>query len=114
AEENIRKIVPKPWVSFGSDEAAQSPEGIFLKSMPHPRAYGNFARVLGRFVRDEKLLTLEAAIRKLSNLPATNIGLDIRGSLKEGNFADVVVFDPATITDCATYEQPHQYAVGMK
>ncbi len=97
AEENIRKLVPLPWISFGSDEASQSPEGVFLKSMPHPRAYGNFARLLGKYVREEKLLTLEAAIRKLSHLPATNLGLDRRGLLQEGYFADVVVFDPNTI-----------------
>jgi N-acyl-D-amino-acid deacylase len=114
AEENIHKLVPLPWVSFGSDEASQAPEGVFLKSMPHPRAYGNFARVLGKYVRDEKLLPLEKAIRKLTSLPATNLGLDRRGLLKEGCFADVVVFDPKTIADRATYEKPHQYAVGMK
>ena len=87
---------------------------MFLKSLPHPRAYGNFARVLGKYVRDEKLLTLEAAIRKLTSLPATNLGLDHRGLLKEDYFADVVVFDPKTIADKATYEKPHQYAVGMR
>ena len=114
AEENIRKIVPLPWVSFGSDEASQAPEGVFLKSVPHPRAYGCFARVLGKYVREERLLSLEAAIRKLSHLPATNLGLDHRGLLAEGYFADVVVFDPATIADKATYDKPHQYAVGMK
>ena len=114
AEENIRKLVPLPWISFGSDEASQSPDGVFLKSLPHPRAYGNFARLLGKYVREEKLLTLEAAIRKLSHLPATNLGLDRRGLLQEGYFADVVVFDPATIGDRATYEKPHQYAVGMR
>ena len=112
-EENIRKLMPLPWVSFGSDEAAQAPEGVFLKSLPHPRAYGNFARVLGKYARDEKLMTLEAAVRKLSNLPATNLGLDHRGRLEEGYFADVVVFDPKTIADRATYEKPHQYAVGV-
>jgi N-acyl-D-amino-acid deacylase len=114
AEENIRKIIPLPWVSFGSDEASQSPEGIFLKSMPHPRAYGCFARVLGKYVRDEKLLPLEDAIRKLSSLPATNLGLDRRGFLREGYFADVVVFDSQTVGDRATYEKPHQYAVGVR
>jgi N-acyl-D-amino-acid deacylase len=114
AEENIRKLVPLPWVSFGSDEAAQAPEGIFLKSMPHPRAYGNFARLLGKYVRDQKLLPLEEAIRKLTSLPAANLGLDRRGLLQEGYFADVVVFDPMTITDRATYAKPHQYAVGVK
>jgi N-acyl-D-amino-acid deacylase len=114
SEENIRKIVPKPWVSFGSDEAAQSPDGVFLKSRPHPRAYGNFARLIGQFVRDDKLLPLELAIHKISGLPATNLGLDRRGFLKEGQFADVVVFDPATIADKATYDNPYQYAVGVK
>jgi N-acyl-D-amino-acid deacylase len=114
AEENIRKLVPLPWISFGSDEAAQAPEGVFLKSLPHPRAYGNFARFLGKYVREEKLLTLQAAIRKLTSLPATNLGLDHRGLLKEGYFADVVVLDPKTIADRATYEKPHQYAVGVK
>jgi N-acyl-D-amino-acid deacylase len=114
AEENIRKLVPLPWVSFGSDEAAQAPEGVFLKSLPHPRAYGNFARVLGKYVREEKLLPLEAAVRKLSGLPAANLGLDRRGLLREGYFADVVVFDPKTISDRATYAKPHQYAVGVQ
>ena len=114
AEENIRKIVPLPWVSFGCDEAAQAPEGVFLKSMPHPRAYGNFARLLGKYVREEKLLPLEAAIRKLTSLPATNLGLDRRGLLREGYFADVVILDPETIADRATYEKPHQYAVGVR
>jgi N-acyl-D-amino-acid deacylase len=114
AEENIRKLVPLPWISFGSDEASQAPEGVFLKSMPHPRAYGNFARVLGKYVREEKLLPLEAAIRKLAVLPATDLGLEGRGLLRPGYFADVVVFDPNTIADRATYEKPHQYAVGMR
>jgi N-acyl-D-amino-acid deacylase len=114
AEENLRKLIPLPWVSFGSDEAAQAPEGVFLKSMPHPRAYGNFARLLGKYVREEKLVSLEEAIRKLTHLPATNLGLDRRGLLREGYFADVVVFDPRTIADRATYANPHQYAVGVK
>ncbi|HEX4591325.1 MAG TPA: D-aminoacylase [Gemmataceae bacterium] len=114
SEENVRKLIPLPWVSFGCDEASQAPEGVFLKSMPHPRAYGNFARLLGKYVRDEKLLPLEAAIHKLSGLPAGNLGLDRRGLLKDGYFADVVAFDPATIADKATYAKPHQYAVGMK
>jgi len=114
SEENVKKEIAKPWISFGSDEASQAPEGVFLKSHPHPRAYGNFARVLGKYVRDEKALTMEQAIRKLSGLPATNLGLDHRGYLKEGMFADVVVFDPATIADRATFEKPQQYAVGVK
>jgi len=114
SEENVKKEIVKPWISFGSDEGSQAPEGVFLKSNPHPRAYGNFARVLGKYVRDEKVITLPEAIRRLSAFPATNLGLDHRGFLKEGMFADVVVFDPATIADRATFEKPHQYAVGMK
>jgi N-acyl-D-amino-acid deacylase len=114
SEENVKKEMVKPWISFGSDEASQAPEGVFLKSNPHPRAYGNFARVLGKYVREEKVLSLPEAIRKLSGLPATNLGLDHRGFLKEGMFADVVVFDPATIADRATFDKPHQYAVGVK
>jgi N-acyl-D-amino-acid deacylase len=114
AEENVKKEIAKPWISFGSDEASQAPEGVFLKSNPHPRAYGNFARLLGKYVRDEKVITLPEAVRRLSALPATNLGLDHRGLLKEGMFADVVVFDPATIADRATFDKPHQYAVGMK
>ncbi len=114
SEENVKKEIAKPWVSFGSDEASQAPEGNFLKSNCHPRAYGNFARVLGKYAREDKILTLEQAVRKLSGLPATNLGLDHRGFIREGMFADVVVFDPATIGDKATFEKPHQYAVGMK
>ena len=114
SEENVRKELAKPWISFGSDEASQAPEGVFLKSNPHPRAYGNFARVLGKYARDEKVLTLPEAVRRLSALPATNLGLDHRGFIQEGMFADVVVFDPATIADRATFDKPHQYAVGMK
>jgi N-acyl-D-amino-acid deacylase len=114
SEENVRKKMATPWISFGSDEASQAPEGVFLKANPHPRAYGNFARVLGKYVREEKVISLGEAIRRLSGLPATNLGLDHRGLLKEGMFADVVVFDPATIADRATFAEPHQYAVGMK
>src|SRR5438874_11142933 len=114
SEENVKKELAKPWISFGSDEASQAPEGPFLKSNPHPRAYGNFARVLGKYCRDEKVLPMPDAIHRLSGLPATNLGLDHRGFLKEGMFADVVVFDPATVTDHATFEKPHQYATGVK
>src|SRR5437588_5743417 len=114
SEENVKKQLAKPWISFGSDEASQAPEGVFLKSNPHPRAYGNFARVLGKYSRDEKVLTLSDAVRRLSALPANNLELDHRGMLKEGMFADVVVFDPATIQDHATFEKPHQYATGVK
>ena len=114
SEENIRKQIILPWVSFGSDAASMAPEPPFTKSSAHPRAYGNFARVLGKYVRDDKVLALPDAVRKLSGLPATNLELDRRGFLKEGLFADVVVFDPATIIDRATFENPHQYAVGMR
>jgi N-acyl-D-amino-acid deacylase len=114
SEDNIKKEIALPWVAFGSDAGSEAPEGVFLKSKPHPRAYGTFARVLGKYVRDEKAVTLPAAIRKLSSLPATNLGLDRRGFLKPGMYADVVVFDPATIADKATYENPQQYAVGVK
>jgi N-acyl-D-amino-acid deacylase len=114
SEDNIRKQIVLPWVSFGSDAASMAPEPPFTKSSAHPRAYGNFARVLGKYVRDDKVLTLAEAVRKLSGLPATNLELDRRGFLKEGMFADVVVFDPAGIADRATFENPHQYAVGMR
>ena len=114
SEDNIRKQIKLPWVSFGSDAASMAPEPPFTKSNAHPRAYGNFARVLGRYVRDEKVMPIEEAVRKLSGLPATNLELDRRGFLREGMFADVVVFDPARIEDRATFEKPHQYAVGMK
>jgi N-acyl-D-amino-acid deacylase len=114
SEENVKKEIAKPWISFGSDEASQAPEGIFLKSNPHPRAYGTFARVLGKYVREEKLVSLPEAIRRLSALPATRLELDHRGFLKTDMFADVVVFDPATITDHATFEKPAQYATGVK
>src|SRR5689334_7737814 len=114
SEDNVKKELQKPWISFGSDEASQAPEGVFLKSNPHPRAYGNFARVLGKYVRDEKVITLPEAVRRLSGLPATNLGLDHRGFIQEGMFADVVVFDPATIADRATFDKPHQYSIGMK
>jgi N-acyl-D-amino-acid deacylase len=114
SEENIKKQLRQPWVSVGSDAASMAPEGAFLRSSTHPRAYGNFARLLGKYVREEKVITLQEAVRRLSSLPATNLGLDHRGLLKEGMFADVVVFDPATIADRATFEAPHQYSVGVK
>jgi N-acyl-D-amino-acid deacylase len=114
SEDNLRKEIKLPWVSFGSDASSMSPEPPFTKSSTHPRAYGNFARVLGKYVRDEKALPMEEAIRKLSGLPATNLELDHRGFLKEGMYADVVVFDPATIADRATFDNPHQFALGMK
>ena len=112
--ENLRKKVALPWVSFCSDAASLAPEGIFLESSTHPRAYGSFARVLGMFARDEALLSLEEAVRKLSALPAANLKIDRRGRLEEGYYADVVVFDPARVQDHATFEQPHQYATGVQ
>lgn len=112
-ENNIKKEIVLPWVSFGSDEAAYTNEGIFLKSNAHPRAYGNFARVIGKYSRDEKLMTLQQAIYKLAKLPATHLKLQKRGELKVGNYADVVIFDPAAVQDHATYEKPHQYATGI-
>ncbi|MBL8204055.1 MAG: D-aminoacylase [Blastocatellia bacterium] len=114
SEENIKKQLKLPWVSFGSDAASMAAEGAFLNSSTHPRAYGNFARLLGKYVRDEKVIPLEEAIRRLAALPCANLGLAQRGLLKEGYFADVVVFDPKTIADTATFEKPHQYAIGMK
>jgi N-acyl-D-amino-acid deacylase len=114
SEENLKKELQRPWVSICSDAASMAPEGVFLKSSTHPRAYGNFARLLGKYVREERVIPLEEAVRRLSGLPATNLGLDRRGFLKEGYFADVVVFDPATISDRATYEDPQQYAVGVR
>jgi N-acyl-D-amino-acid deacylase len=113
SEDNVRRQIALPWLSFGSDAESLAPEGVFLKANPHPRAYGNFARLLGRYVRDENVIPLEEAIRKLTSLPATNLKLRRRGSLRPGTFADVVVFDPATIADHATFEEPHRLATGM-
>lgn len=114
SEDVVRKAVGLPWVSFNSDAESVAPEGVFLKSNPHPRAYGSFARVLGKYVREEKVITLPEAIRKLAALPARNLKIDRRGELKVGFYADVVVFDPATVTDHATFVEPHQYATGMR
>ncbi len=113
SEENVRRQIGLPWVSFGSDAGAPAPAGLFLKSNPHPRAYGNFARVLGKYSRDEKLVTLEQAVHRLSALPAETLRIRERGLLTPGYFADVVVFDPATIKDNATFEKPHQLATGV-
>jgi N-acyl-D-amino-acid deacylase len=112
-EENLQKQVSLPWVSFGSDAFSAAPEGVFLKSSTHPRAYGNFARVLAKYVREEKRMPLQTAIYKLSKLPATNLKLSKRGELAVGNFADIVVFDPAAIQDHASYQQPQQFATGV-
>lgn len=114
SEENLRKQIALPWVSFGSDAGSMSPELPFTKSSTHPRAYGNFARLLGKYVRDEKVIPLEEAVRRLTGLPATNLELDRRGFIREGMFADLAVFDPGAIADRATFDKPHQFAVGMK
>ncbi len=112
-EDNIRRQVALPWVSFGSDEAGDAPEGVFLLSAAHPRAYGNFARVFAQYVRKDHALSIEEAVRKLTSLPADNLSLPDRGRLKSGAFADIVVFDPSTIQDHATYEKPHQLSSGV-
>jgi N-acyl-D-amino-acid deacylase len=114
SEDNVRRQIRLPWVSFCSDAGSMAPEPPFNRSATHPRAYGSFARLLGRYVREEKLIPLEEAVRRLSDLPATNLGLRDRGRIAPGVFADVVVFDPATIADRATYERPHQYALGVR
>ena len=113
SEDNVRKQIGLPWVSFDSDAASLAPEGVFLKSNPHPRAYGNFARLLGKYVREEKIIPLEEAIRRLTAFPASNLKLDRRGELKVGYFADLVVFDPERVQDNATFEKPHQYSTGV-
>ncbi|MER3317354.1 MAG: D-aminoacylase [Allomuricauda sp.] len=114
SEENVKKQIALPWMSFGSDAGSPATEGVFLKSSTHPRTYGNFARLLGKYVRDERVISLEEAVHKLSQLPATNLKIEKRGSLTEGNYADVVLFDATTITDKATFEDPHQYSEGMQ
>lgn len=114
SEDNIRKQIALPWVSFGSDAGSLAPEGAFLKSNPHPRAYGNVARLLGQYVRDERVIPLEEAVRRLSSLPAGNLGIRRRGRLAPGYFADIVVFDPDSVRDRATFDNPHQYAAGMR
>ncbi|NNE48560.1 MAG: D-aminoacylase [Rhodothermales bacterium] len=113
-EGNVRKKIQQPWVSIASDAGALAAEGVFLNSQPHPRAYGTFARVLGRYVRDEGLISLPEAIRRMTSLPASNLSLRRRGLLRPGYFADLVLFDPATIRDTATFEEPHQYAIGVR
>ncbi len=114
SEENIKKQIALPWVSFDSDAGSLTSEGVFLNSNPHPRAYGNFARLLAKYVREEQVIPLEEAVRRLTSLPAENLSIRKRGSLTPGHYADVVVFDPATIQDHATFEQPHQYSTGVE
>jgi N-acyl-D-amino-acid deacylase len=113
SEENVKRQIALPYMSFGSDGDALAPEGVFLKSNPHPRAYGNVSRLLGKYVRDEKVIPLEEAVRKLSAQPAENLKLRERGRLQEGYFADLAIFDPAKVQDHATFEKPHQYSTGM-
>lgn len=114
SEDNVRKQIALPWMSFGSDAASQPAEGEFLEAAAHPRAYGNFARLLGRYVRDEKIIPLQEAVRRLTSLPAQNLGITERGILKPGNFADIAIFDPATIQDHATFADPHRYSTGVR
>jgi len=113
SEENVRRQIGLSWVSFGSDEESLAPEGVFLLSNPHPRAYGTFARLLGKYVRGEKIIPLEEAVWRLTSLPAANLRLDQRGAVKPGYYADLAIFDPETIQDHATFKHPHQYASGM-
>jgi len=113
SEDNIRKQIALPWMTFCSDGASSAPEGVFLKSSTHPRAYGNFARLLGKYVREEKVISLEEAIRKLTSLPAGNLKIRKRGAIKAGFYADLAIFDPETIRDNATFETPQKYSTGM-
>lgn len=114
SEDNLRRQIALPWMSFGSDAASLAPEGTFLRSSPHPRAYGTFARLLGTYVRDEQVIPLEEAVRRLTSLPAANLGIERRGALTPGMYADVVVFDAQRIQDHATYDTPHRYASGVR
>src|SRR5262249_20799786 len=114
SEENVKRQIQLPWVSFGSDASSMAPEGVFIKTSTHPRAYGNFARLLGKYVRDEHVIPMEEAIRKLTSLPADTLKISGRGRLETGRFAAVFLFDPKTIADRSTYQQPHQYATGVR
>ena len=114
SEENVRRKIALPWMAFGSDAGSMAPEGVFLLSNPHPRAYGNFARVLGRYVRDEQLVSLQEAVRRLSGFPADNLKLKGRGRLERGYYADIVIFDPVTVADRADFSAPHQLATGVR
>ena len=113
SEANIKKKIAQPWMAFGSDAGSMAPEGVFLLSNPHPRAYGNFSRLLGKYVRDEQVISLAEAVRRLTSFPAGNLKIQDRGTLAEGYYADIAIFDPATISDHATFAKPHQYATGM-
>jgi len=113
SEDNVKKQIKLPYISFGSDAEAPAPEGDFLKSSTHPRAYGNFSRLLGKYVRDEKVIPLEEAIYKLTSLSAQKLKIQKRGLLQTGYYADIVIFDPTKVKDNATFEKPHQYSEGM-
>jgi N-acyl-D-amino-acid deacylase len=113
SEENVKRQIALPWVAFDSDAGSMAPEPPFTDASTHPRAYGNFARLLGKYVREERVISLEEAIRKLTSFSTTNLGIEDRGMLAEGYYADVVVFDSATIIDHATFEDPHQYSTGV-
>jgi N-acyl-D-amino-acid deacylase len=113
SEENLKKQIALPYMSFGSDAASQAPEGVFLNSSAHPRTYGNFSRLLGKYVRDEQIISIEEAVRKLTSLPASNLKINKRGSLNKGYFADLAIFNPETIQDHATFSEPHQLSTGM-
>lgn len=113
SDENVKKQIALPYMSFGSDARSFAPEGVFLKSSTHPRAFGNFARLLGKYVRDEKVISLEEAVYKLTTLPAKNLKIKRRGAIKEGFHADLAIFDPEKIQDHATYDNPLQYSTGM-
>ena len=113
-EANVARQLALPWMAFDSDAEAQAPRGVFLKSSVHPRAYGNFARLLGKYVRDEKRVALAEAIRRLTSFPAANLGISDRGRLAPGMFADIAMFDAAAIADKATFDKPQQFAVGMR
>ena len=114
SEDNVARQTALPWMSFGSDAESQAPRGAFLKSSTHPRAYGNFARLLGKYVREEKRLPLQEAVRKLTSLPTGNLGITDRGWIKPGMMADLAIFDPATVGDTATFAKPQQFAIGMR
>ena len=114
SEDNVKKQIALPWVSFGSDASSMAPEGVFIKTSTHPRAYGNFARLLGKYVRDEHVIPIAEAIRRLTSFPAATLRIKQRGRLATDYFADVVIFDPKTIADQSTYEKPHQYAIGVR
>ena len=113
SEENIKKQIALPYMSFGSDASSMTPEGVFLNSSTHPRAYGNFSRLLGKYVRDEQIISIEEAVRKLTSLPASNLKIKKRGNLAKGYFADLAIFNPETIQDHATFTEPHQLSTGM-